>query len=337
MRIAILGAGQMGTAFGAPLLERGHEVCFWGPDWIDGPCLEAISTGAPHPDLDVPLPTIPAGTTTEIEEAVNNVDLCVLAVTSEGINWVSERAAEAISESVPVLVLTKGFAERNDEVVPVTTIVQEAFGEGRSVTGVGGPVKASELIRKMPTHTVFASESHERAREAAAAVRTAYYFPTITEDLTGTELCAALKNCYAIAVNLLAGENAPSNLRALAFSAALEEMFSFVVAAGGRPETVSSAPGSGDLYVTCLTGRNGDFGRLLGEGNSAEESISIMNNTTVEGLGALGFALRLADSLGIGDQQLPLLHYLEELLRTGGKDGGSPPLGEIVSKDVSVR
>lgn len=337
MRVAILGAGQMGTAFGSPLLERGHEVYFWGPDWIDGPCLEAISNGAPHPDLDIPLPVIPSGTTTELEEAVNNVDLCVVAVVSEGIDWVAERAAEATPSNVPVLVLTKGFAERSGEIVPVTTVVQEAFGEERDVIGVGGPVKASELMRKMPTHTVFASESHDHARKAATIVETAYYFPTTTDDLTGTVLCAALKNCYAIAVNLLTGEDGASNLRALAFSAALKEMFSFVVAAGGRPETVSGAPGSGDLYVTCLTGRNGDFGCLLSKGHSAEESISIMDNATVEGLGALGPALKLADSLGLEDQQLPLLHYLNEVLRTGGKDGVSAPLAEIVSKGVSIR
>lgn len=327
----------MGTAFGAPILERGHEVYFWGPDWIDGPCLDAISTGAPHPDLDAPLPSIPAGTTTELEEAVKDVDLCVIAVVSEGAGWVAEKAAEATPKDVPVLVLTKGFAEQSGEIVPVATVVQEAFGEGRSVIGVGGPVKASELMRKMPTHTVFASESRAHAREAAAVAETAYYFPTTTEDLTGTGLCSALKNCYAIAVNLLTGEDGPSNLRALAFSAALKEMFLFVVAAGGKPETVSGAPGSGDLYVTCLTGRNGDFGRLLSEGHSAEESISIMNDATVEGLGALGPALKLADSLGIEAQQLPLLRYLDEVLRAGGKDGGNPPLDKIVSKDVRIR
>lgn len=327
----------MGTAFGSPLLERGHEVCFWGPDWIDGPCLEAISTGAPHPDLGVPLPSIPAGTTTELENAINNIDLCVVAVTSEGADWVSGKAAESTPPNVPVLVLTKGFAERNGKIVPVTTVVHEAFGEEQNVIGVGGPVKASELMRKMPTHTVFASESHDQARKAAAAVETTYYFPTTTEDLTGTELCAALKNCYAIAVNLLTGEDGPSNLRSLAFSAALEEMFSFVVAAGGWPETVTGAPGSGDLYVTCLTGRNGDFGRLLSKGHSAEEAISIMDNATVEGLGALGPALKLAGSLGLEDQQLPLLYYLDEVLRTGGVDGESPPLAEIVSKSTSIR
>lgn len=337
MRVAILGAGQMGTAFGASVLERDHEVYFWGPDWIDGPCLEAISAGKSHPDLDAPLPSIPTGTTTELEEAVKDAEVCVIAVISEGAEWVAEKAAEATSPDVPVLVLTKGFAERGGEIVPVTTVVQEAFGEGRDVIGVGGPVKASELIRKLPTHTVFASEFRDRAQEIATAVETDYYLPTTTEDLTGTALCSALKNCYAIAVNLLAGEDGPSNLRALAFSAALKEMYTFVVAAGGKPETVSGAAGSGDLYVTCLTGRNGDFGRLLSEGHSTEESISMMNNATVEGLGALGPALKLAESLGIEDRQLPLLQYLDEVLRTGREEGESPPLAEIVSKDVSIR
>lgn len=321
----------MGTAFGAPMLERGHDVYFWGPDWIDKPRLEAISAGDSHPDLEAPLPSVPAGATTELEEAVENIDLCVVAVVSEGADWVSRKAAEVIPNNVPVLVLTKGFAEQSGEIVPVTTVVQEALGDGRDVIGVGGPVKASELIRKMPTHTVFASASHVCAKKTASAAETTYYFPTTTDDLTGTELCAALKNCYAIVVNLLVGEDGSSNLRALAFSAALREMFSLVVAAGGRPETVAGAPGSGDLYVTCMTGRNGDFGRLLSKGHDAEGALSIMNNATVEGLGALGPALKLAGSLGLDERDLPLLNHLDAILRVGSKDGRDPPLAEMVS------
>lgn len=104
MRIAVLGAGRMGTAFGAPALERGHEVRYWGSDWLDLPALEALVAGQPHPDLEAPL-SAPVEASTEIEEAVrDDAELVVLAVTSEGALWVSEEAARHAPEGVPVLV-----------------------------------------------------------------------------------------------------------------------------------------------------------------------------------------------------------------------------------------
>ena len=330
MRVAVLGAGQMGTAFGAPLLERSHEVCFWGPEWLDGQRLGAIASGEAHPDLGVRLSASPVETTTDLDEAVEDADICVLAVSSEGIRWVVEEVAAKVPESVPVMVLTKGFMEREGEVLPIGAWVQEVLGAGRPVVGVGGPVKASELIHKLPTQTVFASERVGHAEKLRDAFGTSYYLPEVTDDLIGTSICSALKNCYAIAVNLLAGEVESANLRSLAFGVALREMLLFATASGGRPETVSGAAGAGDLYVTCLTGRNGDFGKLLGEGHPPEKAREIMDGATVEGLGTLPPALMLARSLGIRER-LPLLQYLDEVLSVGGTENVLLPLERIVA------
>jgi glycerol-3-phosphate dehydrogenase len=73
--------------------------------------------------------------------------------------------------------------------------------------------------------------------------------------------------------------------------------------------------GAGDLYVTCLSGRNGDFGRLLSSGRASEEALAEMDATAVEGLGTLPPALALSRLLGLGRKELPLLHHLEDLLK----------------------
>lgn len=314
MRVAVLGAGQMGTALGAPLMGRGHEVRFWGPDRLDGPRMKAISAGEPHPDLEVALPA-PSTTTFDIEEAVEDADFVALAVAAEGAEWVSEEAAKHVPDGSPVLVVSKGLVERAGEVVSVPVRVREIFGPGHPVVGVGGPVKAIDLIQNSPTQTVFACENREVARKLAAQASTPYYFPGTTDDLVGLGLCAALKNCYAIAFGYLTGDYAKPNLRALAFGTALGEISAFVTAAGGRPETAAGAAGAGDLYVTCLSGRNGDFGRLLNAGHSSDEAIYKMNNATVEGLGTLPPALTLARPLGLGEEELPLLYHLDETLQ----------------------
>ena len=328
MRIAVLGAGQMGTAFGRPALERGHDLVYWGPDRLDGPALEALAEGGPHPDLKTALQR-PVETAAEIESAVGDADLIALAVTSEGAGWVSEEAAKHAPEGVPVLVFTKGLADDGGAAVPSVIPVRSNFDPGRPVVAVGGPVKAKDLIDVSPTQTVFACEDVEVARQTAAAFSTPYYFPGATDDLIGLGLCSALKNCYAISFGLLTGREAKPNLRALAFGTALGELAAIVSAAGGRPETAAGAPGAGDLYVTCLSGRNGDFGRLLNEGDEPDRALEKMGNATVEGLGTLPSALKLARSHGLGAEELPLLHDLDATLR-GGRAAGAPDLTRLL-------
>ncbi len=101
--------------------------------------------------------------------------------------------------------------------------------------------------------------------------------------------------------------------------------------AGGRPETAAGAAGVGDLYVTCLSGRNGDFGRLLNEGNLPEEAQGKMGNATVEGLGTIPPALKLAGTLGLGEEELPLLYHLDAVLR-GERAASVPDLARLLGE-----
>jgi len=53
-RIAVLGAGYMGSAVTFPLAERGHEVRLWGT-WLDDELVRASRAGR-HPRLKRALP-----------------------------------------------------------------------------------------------------------------------------------------------------------------------------------------------------------------------------------------------------------------------------------------
>ena len=269
-------------------------------------------------------------TTFDIEEAVHEANLVALAVTAEGAEWVAPEAAKHAPEGVPIMVFSKGLIENDSgEIVAVPEFAQGVFGPSRKVVGVGGPVKAIDLIEGSPTQTAFAAANRDDAREAGGRFATDYYFPGTSDDLAGLGFCAALKNCYAIAFGMLTGEEAKPNLRALAFGTALGEISRLVSAAGGRPETVAGAAGSGDLYVTCLSGRNGDFGRRLNAGANREKALEDMNNATVEGLGTLPPALDLARSLDLGENELPLLHRLDAVLR-GEKSARDSNLADLL-------
>ena len=94
-----------------------------------------------------------------------------------------------------------------------------------------------------------------------------------------------VKNVVAIAVGICEGfsERYPeraavhafANARAAVFSQGLRDMVRLVTAQGGHASTVLGPAGAGDLYVTCLEGRNGRFGRRLGSGEPAAQAATL--------------------------------------------------------------
>lgn len=52
----MLGAGQIGTTFGAPTIERGHEVRYWDPYCLEVSAMEVLAglyaTRNPHVTSD---------------------------------------------------------------------------------------------------------------------------------------------------------------------------------------------------------------------------------------------------------------------------------------------
>ena len=76
---------------------------------------------------------------------------------------------------------------------------------GLHIVTVGGPSKALELARRVPTAVVYASPQAAVRRRLRQMLETAYYRVEESADQRGLELCSALKNAYAIAIGLCDG------------------------------------------------------------------------------------------------------------------------------------
>jgi len=157
---------------------------------------------------------------------------------------------------------------------------------------------------EVPTSVVYASSAPEAMDRCAAAFESSYYRVSRTSDIVGVEICAVLKNVYAIGIGFCDGisENRGStmnNTKAALFTSTLSEMKCFVKAAGGEENTVYGLAGIGDLNVTCLGGRNSQLGRLIGSGLSPEDALSGMKakGLTVEGYSSTEKLLDLATQL----------------------------------------
>jgi glycerol-3-phosphate dehydrogenase (NAD(P)+) len=283
--LAVIGAGAMGTALAAELHRSGRDVVLLATDH-DGPFLDALRAGAPHPGIGVPFPPVEVREPPEWEAPLAKADIVVLAVSTAGVEQTVRRAVPHTREDTLWAVATKGWEEST--LRSAGRVVADALGDPRRVVVIVGPSLAGEIARGVPTAVVCASEDHIAVRRVASAFASPVFRTYVTDDVVGVEVGAALKNVIAIAVGMADGlaasygVDAMTNTTAFLFSRGLVEIARLARAMRGRIETVLGLAGAGDLYVTCIGGRNARFGRLVGAGMTPEQAIAEMR-TTVEG------------------------------------------------------
>jgi glycerol-3-phosphate dehydrogenase (NAD(P)+) len=322
-RVAILGAGFMGGALTVPAADNGHTIALWGTH-LDDHLIAAVREGRPHPKLKLVLPkAVTAFAAPEMEQALRGADLVVNAVTSDGALPVLGRAAPWIPRGVPVLSVSKGLLLRGGRVVTLSAAIARATG--LRIISVGGPSKALELARRVPTGVVYASPDARARRTVRRWLETPYYRIEESADQRGLELCSALKNAYAIGIGLCDGLTAAGraeamyNTKSLIYTRAIAEMARLSRTVRARPGTVYGLAGAGDLHVTAAAGRNRIFGELRGAGTPTAEVVATLlaRDELTEGYAAIRWCWRYATQHGKMD--VPLLRALHRIVY-GGRD-----------------
>ena len=320
-RVAILGAGFMGSALTVPAADNGHAVALWGTH-LDGRLIAAVRRRAPHPKLGLvlPAPVTPYGAD-DLEAALAGADLVVNAVTSDGAVPVLERAARFVPRRVPVLSVSKGLVVRGRRVETLSAAISDATGI-RIIT-VAGPSKAMELARRVPTAVVYASPNAAPRGQARRWLETAYYRVEESADQRGAELASALKNAFAIGVGLCDGlvkggrAEAMFNTKSLVYTQALREMRRLARVVRARPDTVDGLAGAGDLHVTAAAGRNRIFGELRGSGRPTADVVKALaaRDQLTEGYAAIKWCWRFAVQHRVAG--VPLLRALHRIVYQG--------------------
>lgn len=209
-RAIILGAGVMGTSFGLPLSDRGMEVNLVGTH-LDRDPVAAMQQNRVHPRLRAEIgERIRVFDDRDIVRAFANVpDLIVVGISTPGVDWAVETLAEHMKGTPPLVMLTKGIAEGPDGIEILPDFMARRFRAlGRRhgpIGAVGGPCIAGELAVRRDTTAIIGFREPGQARRWASEIATPYYTLRHTGDLVGLEICAALKNFYAIGVSVSAG------------------------------------------------------------------------------------------------------------------------------------
>ncbi len=182
----------------------------WGT-WLDDEILMNLRAGRPHPRIKVPIdPAAGLFDSTDLGPALDGTDLVILAISSDGVLDVLDRAVSYFRAELPLLVTTKGFgydaAGRVSLLPPLLeAVLPDPLRVGCPIVAIGGPCKANEVAVARPTATVLGCHDRAVADRVADLLSTQAYRVQTTDDINGVEASAAMKNVYAIALGVTDG------------------------------------------------------------------------------------------------------------------------------------
>jgi len=215
-RVAVFGTGSWGTAYAAVLADAGSQVRMWGrrTELVDQ-INQSHVNGAYLPDLLLP-ETISA--TTDPEEAVDGVDIVVLAVPSQLLRVNLGRWADFLPHHAAVVSLMKGVELGTTK--RMSEVIAEVGGVGpERIVVVSGPNLAKEIAAKQPAASVVACVDESMAERVAFACAAPYFRPYTNTDVVGTELGGAVKNVIALAVGMAEGMGMGDNTKSTIITA----------------------------------------------------------------------------------------------------------------------
>ena len=304
-RIAVIGAGAMGTALAVHSARAGADSVLLATD-RDQAIVDVWRQGLPHPTLRMPfhhyVRCCPAS---DWADELAGASIIFVAVSSAGLERVLSQAAGLGAPGAVWVMATKGWA---DDTLQTPSQVAAAVLGDVPVVSLAGPALAAQILEGSPTGLLCASADRDARRCAATALTSPTTAVFTTSDVAGAETSAAFKNVVAVAVGLAEGLSDRlgesslvtnfGNARAAVFARGMLDMLTLAEAQGGRAATVAGLAGAGDLYVTCQHGRNGRFGRLLGSGATVDGAVRSIGST-VEGVTNTSAALRVAARAGL--------------------------------------
>lgn len=325
--ISIIGAGSWGTALAVLLHKNGHKVTVWS---IVEAEIAMLRKEHEHKDK-LPGVRLPEDMvfTTNLEEAVKDKEVLVLAVPSPYTRATAHNMAPFVKEGQIIVNVAKGIEESS--LLTLSQVIEEEIPQA-VVAVLSGPSHAEEVGRGIPTTIVVGARKKATAEYLQNIFMNEVFRVYISPDMLGIELGAALKNVVALAAGIADGLGYGDNTKAALITRGIAEIARLGMAMGGKIETFSGLTGIGDLIVTCASmhSRNRRAGILIGKGYTMEQAMDEVK-MVVEGVYSAKAAMGLAARYHV---QLPIIEQVNGILFEG--ISGAEAVKNLMLRDKKI-
>ncbi len=309
MKIGCLGAGVWGFCLARLLSSKGYDVILWSRD---KELVAQLTETGEHPFLPGAFAHETMTFTSNLQEAIEGVDLIMESVTSAGIRPVFEQIKSKSIPTCPIVITSKGIEQHSG--LTMANVLMEVLGpqSRNQIAYLSGPSYAIEVSKGLPTSVVVAAYDFDVMMQVCETFTTPAFRVYPNDDVLGVAYGGALKNIIAIACGIAEGLGLGYSTKAAIMTRGLHEIRKLAVAQGCKSETLSGLSGMGDLCLTCgsLISRNCRYGYLIAQGNSLQEAHKQIG-MVVEGAYTCLSAYQLSQKLNI---QMPITETVYKIL-----------------------
>ncbi|KAF8065430.1 GLY1 [Scenedesmus sp. PABB004] len=309
-KVVVFGGGSFGTAMGTSLALKKASL-----DVVlllrDPYLCKDINTRHANtkylPDFSLP-PNVRA--TTDAAEAIAGASYAVHAVPVQHSRAFLGSIRDVLPKDVPIVCVSKGLEVGSG--CMMSEVIPSALGRRQPAVFLSGPSFAKEVMQGRPTGVVAACKELALAREIQELFASPNMRVNTSTDVTGVEICGALKNVLAIAAGIVEGLDLGHNALAALIAQGCAEIRWLSQKVGAKPATISGLSGLGDIMLTCYgdLSRNRSVGVRLGRGEALADILA-SSSQVAEGVATAGVVVGLARKYRVS---LPVLTAVAQVL-----------------------
>lgn len=308
MKITILGTGAYGLAMSAMFLENNCDITMW-TKFLDEKKL--IEENGCHINL---LPNYKVSNkikiTTNIEEAVNDADIIVIAIPIKFVRDTILDFYKYYKEGQHICIASKGIEQTS--YLFIYDMINEYIKTDNVCVASGGTF-AEDMATLIPAGLTIASKSNETKKAIKKSLENRYLRLEFTDDIIGVEMYGAIKNVIAIGSGMIDGMGYPESTKSMYLTKSINALIEIVSFLGGNKDTIMTYAGIGDLLLTCNSdkSRNYTLGRMFGERKDTDIIEEYINSTTIEGLYTLK---SIYDLINSKNGSFPIINVIYDIV-----------------------
>lgn len=249
----------------------------------------------------------------DINEVVQASDYIIFAIPSAFVQKELDKLTVTLKDKV-IFSAIKGIVPES------SLIVGEHFNRSYDVADenfgvITGPCHAEEVALERLSYLTIACADEEKAKIMAKHLQSDYITCKTSDDVTGTEYAAMLKNIYAIAAGIAHGLGYGDNFQSVLMSNAIREMKKFIKKVHKMKRNINDSAYLGDLLVTgySIFSRNRMFGNMIGKGYTVK-SAQMEMSMVAEGYYATESAYKINKEKGA---KTPIINAVYTILYEG--------------------
>ncbi len=308
MKISIIGTGIYGVALAHEMAKNNqNEIWMWSenPDYVKeyqkNGQIKAIYKQKWANNIHV---------TNDYFESLNGAKIVFLVSASKYIDIICQNIKPFIKKNMAICIASKGIEESTEELL--SNVVMKNI-HTQNIAVISGPTFATDMLAGNPVALAIASSKKWVEQLIRQALTNETLKLRSSKDMIGIQLCGATKNCLAIASGILYGLGYTESTQAFLINEALHDMKQIIASLGGKPKTILSFAGVGDIMLTCMSqkSRNFSFGYVIGKTHNPDKIKAYLSENTVEGYYTLDVIYKLLKHKNIN---IPLIDTIYNIV-----------------------